>query len=201
MEFHFLICIYIRVKDYLTIQRINAYSKWRVFMVILVEFLFSILRIAVLFAGVSITVLLGKSVHDGVNAFLQSTYFPCLEVISLFAITIIPFAIYYGIAVRKFFWQRSRVYNIRVFIFTYAIGVALALLPAESFLANSAAASCIAPHETLSRLAHVLGTALVTSLFGLIGMDIGVSLKHFSKRVALYKPRRSSPKSAKKKKR
>lgn len=150
-------------------------------MLFIIEILLSFFRIVILLCGVLITFFFGDTLYITINRFLSSFYIPCLEIISYIIAFVPVIALFYGIHVQKFFWQRSKKYNQKVFLISYAIGILLALIPTDTFTSVSTGQACVAPVDLLAKITYAIATGVITSLFAYIGMDIGVSLKHTSK--------------------
>lgn len=166
---------------------------------ILFEIYLSILRIFILIFGFYLTLLLGTSTVAAINKFLYGSYLPCLEIISFLITFIPPIAIFYGIKEQRYFWQKPVVTNVIVLSVSFVIGVILSFFSSDLIHAfvNTPATYCISPQDPLEQFYRTLGTGLVASVFGFIGVDIGVSLKHVSRK--MVSPYKMTSKSKKKK--
>lgn len=151
----------------------------------LTVFFLSLIRVGLLLLGALLTFILGTTVYMNVNHFLDTWYLPCLELISFLVVIVPVAALFYGVHIQKYFWQRESLYNNRIFLVSYLIGILLSLIPKETFsnITTQLGQTCVAPSDPIAQITHVLSTGLLTSLLAYIGIDIGVSLKQTSKSV------------------
>lgn len=169
-------------------------------MIIAFEVFLSLIRIFLLLIGTLIVYVLGASVYTHVNGYLIQWSAPCIEIITSL-VTIIPIiALFYGIHVQKFFWKRENDYNKKIFLISFAFGILIALIPWHSAVPASSELLCRTPIQWVDKIVYAIVTGALTSLLAAIGMDIGVLLKHSSKRIVSTKSTKSGKKSAKRRK-
>jgi len=161
-------------------------------MLLLLELYVSVLRILLLLLGVVVTLVLGDRVYLLLNSFLSGFYLPCIEFIAFLVIYVLPGALVYGAFVEKHFFKRETRHNIKIFLFSFLSGVGLALLPFSNTVFVSfqnpilnhsvLISSCVTPGYPL-KIFELIGSGLVAVVFGFIGMDLGVLLKHASHKI------------------
>ena len=166
-------------------------------MALLLEIYLSLIRIFLLFTGILITVVFGEKAIMFFNSALQALGLPCIELMSFLIIVLLPLGMLYGIHIQKYFWQRTTKYNSLVFLFAFLIGVFLTAVPIDSdvvmYISGSTRAfsqSCFASFATQPQFAYIVGSGIIGGVFGLIGMDFGVALKHVSKKISTHKQKR-----------
>ena len=132
-----------------------------------------------------LSILFGNGIYDGVNRFLLSNNFPCLGLISFLVIFVTPFAMLYGAHIRRFFWQRENHFNLVILLTSFLIGVIVSLLPIDfAFtMSRNTDVNCNPIMSLNATLIHTLGTALISTLLAVLGMDFGVVLKHVSRHI------------------
>ncbi len=151
-------------------------------MAIFLELYLSIIRILLLFFGVIGTYFIGNTTYISINSFLYSITSPCLQLISFLVVFTMPLSVFYGIHIRKYFWQRSKKYNQLLLLISFVLGLLFTLTSTNTSFISSAV-YCHSQVNLIGKIGQFIGTSLVIVLFVYIGTDIGVSLKHFSKKV------------------
>lgn len=167
-------------------------------MVAILELLLIVFRIGLLVSGVILTFFVGEHMYLSLNRFLQSWYLPCLEIITSLVAFVPAAAIFYGIHIRKYFWQREKHYNNVIFLVSYAVGALLALVPESALLTMQTGQSCGTAPDLIGKFAYATTTGLITAVLAYIGMDIGVSLKHTSLNVGFSNSSKKTVSSKKK---
>lgn len=171
--------------------------------VILLEIFLSLVRITLLFTVALLTYILGDYAYIAINHFLYSINSPCLQIIALLVVIVPTVALFYGIHVKKYFWQRQNHYNFLILLVSFIVGVILTMIPVNILTASGLTSTMACPEQqtTLGVFLNILSTGLITALLGFIGVDIGVTLKAASHHLTTSNSPSSSKKTTKKKKR
>ncbi len=170
-------------------------------MVLLLEIFLSLVRIIFLFTAVLLTYILGDYAYLAINHFLYSINSPCLEVISFLVVLVPTLALFYGIHIQKYFWQRQNHYNYIILLVSFIIGAVLTIIPVNLFTPSSmmTAMTCPEQQNVVGKLLQIVSTGLITALLGFIGVDIGVTLKATSHHLTTRKHFGTASKSSRKK--
>lgn len=159
-------------------------------MALLLEIFLSGVRIVFLFTGSLLAFVFGFTFYNDANTFLLAHNLPTLELIALLVAFVPVIALLYGVHIRKYFWRRSKRYNLIVFLFSFLAGLLIALFPLST---------CGVPIPISSQVIIALTTGIITSLLAYIGLDVGVVVKHISVHVLSEKKKKVTVKIRKKK--